>query len=80
MAEKIPKGENVDKAREELYCYLEQEREVWLPLHHRDVRAGGNNAEAKQEAQLSMDRIDHLLDDLSRLRVLEHAEVIFKQS
>lgn len=54
-------------------AYLERERELWLPLHARALRAGGNNAEANLAEAEAMGRIDRLLDELSALAIRETA-------
>lgn len=53
-----------NKDRETVVAYIEREREEWLPLHHRAVRAGGMNGEANREAELAMERINPLLEEL----------------
>jgi hypothetical protein len=54
----------VPNEQEVTLCYLEHEREQWLPWHEIDVRAGGNNGEAKTKAAYFMARIDKLLEEL----------------
>lgn len=44
-------------------CYLERERGPWLVAKARDDRAGGNNAEARQERAQAMERLDEYLDE-----------------
>lgn len=48
-------------------AYLERQREEWLPLHHRAVRAGGNSAEANTAAETAFKPIDRGLDELNRM-------------
>lgn len=57
----------MSKEAENVLCYLELEREAWLPAHRRAERAGGNSAEANLEAAAGMARIDALLDELNVL-------------
>jgi hypothetical protein len=54
---------------EVVIAYLEHERELWLPLHARAVRAGGMNAEFNAAEAEAMGRIDRLLDELSALAI-----------
>lgn len=54
----------IDHQNEVTLSYLEREREEWLPWHAMDVRAGGNNADAKARTAYFMNRIDRLLDEL----------------
>jgi hypothetical protein len=54
---------------EVVITYLEHERELWLPLHARAVRAGGMNAEFNAAEAEAMGRIDRLLDELSALAI-----------
>lgn len=48
-------------------AYLERQREEWLPLHARAVRAGGNSAEANLAAETAFKPIDQSLDELNRM-------------
>lgn len=53
--------------KQNVICYLEREREQWLPAYRRAERAGGNNAEANAEAEAGMRRMDPLLEELHKL-------------
>lgn len=53
--------------KEIVLCHLERERENWLPLHARAVRAGGWSAEANLDAAEAFAPIDRLLDELGSL-------------
>lgn len=52
-----------NKEPEIIHCYLELERGPWIVAKARDDRAGGYNAEARQERAQAMKRIDSLLDE-----------------
>lgn len=57
----------VEIQKQNVLCYLEREREAWLPAYLRAQRAGGNSAEANAEADAGMRRIDPLLEELHKL-------------
>lgn len=63
--------------KQNVLCYLEREREAWLPAHRRAERAGGNSAEANAEAAAGMARIDALLDELSGIALAHTLEVAY---
>jgi hypothetical protein len=50
--------------KEVVICYLEHERERWLPARAKAERAGGWNSEANKAAADRMERIDYLLEEL----------------
>lgn len=58
-AEQVPGYE-----REVVIAHLERERELWLPWHEMDKRAGGNNGDAKARAAYFMTHMDNLLMEL----------------
>lgn len=60
--EQIPNYE-----REVVLAHLERERELWMPHHLVDIRAGGNNGDAKTRAAYFMRHIDSLLGELIEL-------------
>jgi hypothetical protein len=63
--EKTPFGlELAIDPKEVVVCYLEHERERWLPAKARAERAGGYSAEANKAANDRMERIDYLLEEL----------------
>lgn len=54
-------------AGEVTMAYLERQREEWLPLHARAVRAGHHNAEANLAEAKAFAPIDRSLDELNRM-------------
>lgn len=72
MAKKI---QTPEQARQEVVCYLEFELPVWQQLRDRDERANHMDGMLVRERTRSMDRINHLLEDLHAINVLERAGV-----
>lgn len=76
----MAKKQTPEMERQEVIAFLEFEVPVWQQLRDRDERAGGNDGLLRRERALSMGRIDHLLEDLHAINVLERAGVELKQS
>lgn len=71
----VKKIQTPEQARQEVVSYLEFEVPVWQQLRDRDERANGGDGWLKRERGLSMGRINHLLEDLHAINVLERAGV-----
>lgn len=76
----VKKIQTPEMVKQEITSYLEFEVPVWQQLRDRDERAGGNDGLLRRERGLSMDRINHLLEDLHTVSALERAGVELKLS
>lgn len=62
-------------SKEVVICYLEHERERWMPARDKAERAGGWDGLANKAAAERMERINYLLEELWALMAPEVVSV-----